>query len=82
MVEYTVETLAHLYDSLNDQIEKISDTLREYNSISLDPRLADDYKEGLEPERKITLARLEKLSRMRSNIEELFDRILKAEVAE
>ena len=82
MVEYTVETLVHLYDSLNDQIEKVLETLRDFNSICVDPHLAEEYRESLESEHRGVQARLEKLSQMRNNVEELLDKILKAEVKE
>ena len=82
MVEYTVETLVRLYDSLNGQIEKALAALREYNNVSLDPHLAEEYKESLELEHKSVRARLDKLVQMRNNVEELLDKILKIEVTE
>lgn len=82
MVEYTVETLVHLYDSLNDQIEKVLETLRDFNSICLDPHLAEEYRDDLEAKQVGVQARLEKLQIMRNNVEELLDKILKAEVNE
>jgi len=82
MVEYTVETLVHLYDSLNDQIEKVLETLRDFNSICVDPHLAEEYKNDLGIKQHFVQMRLEKLCTMRNNVEELLDKILKAEVKE
>ena len=82
MVEYTVETLVHLYDSLNYQIEKVLDTLRDFNKICVDPHLVEEYRDDLEAQQAGVQARLEKLQVMRNNVEKLLDKILKAEVEE
>ena len=80
MVEYTVETLVHLYDSLNYQIEKVQSDLVDFNHIGLDPNLAEHYVKEIEDAHKRTEKRLEKLIEMRNNVEELLRQILKAEL--
>ena len=82
MVEYTVETLVHLYDSLNGQIEKILNDLRECNSAITSPNLSTDCRNRLNTEIKWLDERRIKLTLIRENVEELFSRILKAEVSE
>jgi len=82
MVEYTVETLVHLYDSLNDQIEKVLTLLSDYNKALISNTLVEECRENLEAQQVGVQARLEKLSQMRNNVEELLDKILKAEVKE
>lgn len=79
MVEYTVETLVHLYDSLNDQIEKVQVDIRESSAYCV---CQDDTKAIKEIERAYTLLtkRCDKLIEMRNNVEELLRQILKAEL--
>jgi len=80
MVEYTVETLVHLYDSLNNQIEAIQNDLNE--CINFDPYLRDEIKAEIEAARIKTEKRLEKLVSMRDKVEYLINKILEAEVNE
>ena len=82
MVEYTVETLVHLYDSLNSQIEIIQNDLDDFMHIGFDPNLRDDVRAEIEAAHTKTEKRLEKLTSMRDDVEELLNKILKAEVNE
>jgi len=80
MVEYTVETLVHLYDSLNNQIESAQNDLCMCNlNVSVIP---DENRAEIEAAYAKTEKRLEKLVSMRDNIEELLNKILKVEVNE
>jgi len=82
MVEYTVETLVHLYDSLNNQIEGAKNDLNDFMHIGFDPNLRDEIMAELESAHIKTEKRLEKLTGMRDGVEELINKILKAEVNE
>jgi hypothetical protein len=82
MVEYTVETLVHLYDSLNGQIESVQSDLNDFTHIGFDPNLRDEVRAEIEAAHTKTEKRLEKLISMRDDVEELLNKILKAEVAE
>ena len=82
MVEYTVETLVHLYYSLNYQIERVQSDLADFNHIGLDPNLAEYYIKEIEDAHKRTEKRLEKLTSIRDDVEALLYKILKAEVNE
>ena len=82
MVEYTVETLVHLYDSLNNQIESIRSDLDDFNHIGFSPNLTDEYRAEIEAVHRRTEKRVEKLIDMRDDVENLLNKILKAEVSE
>ena len=82
MVEYTVETLVHLYDSLNGQIEIACDDLNDFMNIGFDPDIRDDVMAEIEAAHIRTEKRLKKLTSMRDDVEELLNKILKAEVNE
>ena len=82
MVEYTVEILVHLYDSLNNQIESICSDLNDFNHIGFSPNLTDEYRAGIGAAHRRTEKRLEKLIDMRDDVEYLLNKILKAEVSE
>ena len=82
MVEYTVDTLVHLYDSLNEQIENIQSDLDDCVHISFDPNLRDEVKTEFEYAQAKIEKRLEKLISMRDDVEELLNKILKVEVSE
>ena len=82
MVEYTVDTLVHLYDSLNYQIESVQSDLNEFMHIGFDPNLREEVKAEIEVAHTKTEKRLEKLVNMRDDVEELLNKILKAEVSE
>lgn len=79
MVEYTVETLVHLYDSLNDQIEKVQADIRESSSYCI---CQDDTRAIKEVEKayNLLIKRCDKLIEMRDNVEELLRQILKLEI--
>ena len=79
MVEYTVDTLVHLYDSLNNQIESIRSDLNEFMQVGL---ISDEVMAEIEAAHTKAEKRLEKLTNMRDNVEELLNKILKAEVNE
>ena len=61
MIEYTVETLVHLYDSLNNQIESIRSDLDDFNHIGFSPNLTDEYRAEIEAVHRRTEKRFEKL---------------------
>jgi hypothetical protein len=82
MIEYTVETLVHLYDSLNGQIESVQSDLNDFTHIGFDPNLRDEVRAEIEAAHIKTEKRLEKLTSMRDDVEELLNKILKAEVNE
>ena len=82
MVEYTVDTLVHLYDSLNYQIESVRSDLADFMCTSFDPNLRDEVRAEIEAAHTKTEKRLEKLISMRDDVEELLNKILKAEVNE
>ena len=82
MVEYTVDTLVHLYDSLNEQIESAKSDIAEYLQVSFNLTLSDETRAEVKATRTKAEKRLEKLISMRDNVEELLNKILKTEVAE
>ena len=82
MVEYTVDTLVHLYDSLNDQIESVRSDLNDFMYTGFDPNLRDEVRAEIEAAHTKTEKRLEKLISMRDDVEELLNKILKVEVSE
>lgn len=82
MVEYTVETLVHLYDSLNNQIEMVRTDLDDFSHIGFSPNLTDEYRARIEEAHTKTERRLEKLIDMRDDVERILNKILKAEVEE
>ena len=82
MVEYTVDTLVHLYDSLNYQIESARSDLNEFMQVGLNPDLREEVIAEIEAAHTKTEKRFEKLVSMRDDVEELLNKILKAEVNE
>ena len=82
MVEYTVDTLVHLYDSLNEQIESTKSDIAEYLQVSFNLTFSDETRAEVKATRTKVEKRLEKLTSMRDNIEELLNKILKIEVTE
>ncbi len=80
MIEYTIETLVHLYDSLNAQVLSAVQQLTESNQIGI---CADDpHKEAFEQACQRLEDRVDRLTKMRNNIEILLERLIEAEVAE
>ena len=82
MVEYTVDTLVHLYDSLNGQIERAQSDLNEFINVDFSSELSDNIMAEIEAAHLRTEKRLEKLISMRDNVEELLNKIVKVEVNE
>ena len=82
MVEYTVDTLVHLYDSLNEQIERAQSDLNEFINVDFSLDLNDSVMAEIKAAHIRTEKRLEKLISMRDNVEELLNKILKVEVNE
>ena len=82
MVEYTVDTLVNLYDSLNAQIAEVIDNLNEFSKVSIDPHLADQCRADIEKEYKKATDRLNRLTDMRNDTEVLLQKILKVERVE
>ena len=82
MVEYTVDTLVHLYDSLNAQIVEVIDNLNEFSKVSTDPHLVDQCRADIEKEYKKATDRLNRLTDMRNDTEVLLQKILKVERVE
>ena len=80
MLEYTVETLVHLYDSLNAQVLSAVDQLTEAEQICV--CLEDPHKEDFMRARQRLEDRVDKLTKMRDNVEILLERFIEAEVAE
>ena len=82
MVEYTVDTLVHLYDSLNNQIESVQSDLNDFMRVDFDPNLRDEVRAEIDAAHTKTEKRLEKLTSMRDKVEHLINKILTAEVNE
>ena len=74
-----VDTLVHLYDSLNDQIERTRNEIKAYMQVGTSSDISDEAKAKFETACTEMEKRLEKLINMRANIEELLDKILKLE---
>ena len=82
MVEYTVDTLVHLYDSLNEQIESAKSDIAEYLQTSFNLTFSDETRAEVKAARTKAEKRLEKLISIRDDVEELLNKIVKTEVAE
>lgn len=82
MVAYTVETLVHLYDSLNSQIESVQNDLNDFIQVSFSPDLGDEAITEIEAAHLKAEKRLEKLTKMREQVENLLGNILDVEVNE
>lgn len=72
-----VDTLVHLYDSLNDQIEGTRNEIKAYTQVDVSSDISAEAKAKFEAAYTELEKRLEKLVSMRASIEELLDRILK-----
>ena len=82
MVEYTVDTLVHLYDSLNEQIESAKSDIAEYLQVSFNLTFSDETRAEVKATRTKAEKRLEELISIRDDVEELLNKIVKTEVAE
>ena len=72
-----VDTLVHLYDSLNDQIEGAQNEIKAYTQVGVSSDISAEAKTKFEAAYTELEKRLKKLAGMRANIEELLDKILK-----
>ena len=72
-----VDTLVHLYDSLNDQIEGTRNEIKAYTQVGVSSDISAEAKAKFEATYTELEKRLEKLADMRASIEELLDKILK-----
>lgn len=77
-----VDTLVHLYDSLNDQIENARNEIKAYTQVGVSSDISAEAKAKFEATYTELEKRLEKLAGMRTSIEELLDKILKMGVTE
>ena len=77
-----VDALAHLYDSLNDQIESARNEIKDFMQIGVSSNISDEAKTKFETARTEMEKRFEKLINMRDIVEELLDKNLKLEIVE
>ena len=77
-----VDALAHLYDSLNDQIESARNEIKDFMQVGVSSNISDEAKAKFETARTEMEKRFEKLINMRDIVEELLDKNLKSETAE
>ena len=74
-----VDTLVHLYDSLNGQIEGARNEIKAYTQVGVSSDISAEAKAKFEAAYIEIEKRFEKLVDMRTNIEKLLDKILKLE---
>ena len=74
-----VDVLAHLYDSLNDQIENARNELKDFMQVGVSSDISDEAKAKFETACTEMEKRFEKLINMRDIVEELLDKSLKSE---
>ena len=74
-----VNALAHLYDSLNDQIESARNEIRDFMQVGISSDISDEAKARFETTCTEIGKRFEKLINMRNTVEELLDKNLKSE---
>ena len=74
-----VDTLVHLYDSLNDQIERTRNEIKAYVQVGISSDISDEAKTKFEATHIEMEKRLEKLINTRNTVEELLDKNLKSE---
>ena len=72
-----VDTLVHLYDDLNGQIESAQNEIKAYTQVGVSSDISAEAKVKFEAAYTELEKRLEKLAGMRTSIEELLDKILK-----
>ena len=75
-----VNTLAHLYDSLNDQIESARNEIKDFMQVGVSSNISDEAKAKFETACIEMEKRFEKLINMRDIVEELLDKSLKSEI--
>ena len=74
-----VDTLVHLYDSLNGQIESAQNEIKDFMQVSTSSNISDEAKAKFETAYTEMEKRFEKLINMRDIVEELLDKSLKSE---
>ena len=74
-----VDTLAHLYDSLNDQIESARNEIKDFMQVGISSDISDEAKAKFETACTEMEKRFEKLINIRDIIEDLLDKNLKSE---
>ena len=74
-----VDTLVHLYDSLNDQIERTRNEIKAYMQVGTSSDISDEAKAKFETACTEMEKRFEKLINIRDIIEDLLDKNLKSE---
>ena len=77
-----VDALARLYDSLNDQIENARNEIKDFMQVGTSSAISDEAKAKFETAYTEMEKRFEKLINIRTTIEDLLDKNLKAEVTE
>lgn len=77
-----VDTLVHLYDSLNNQIEIAWSEMKDFMQVGISSDFSDEAKAKFEAVHTEMEKRFEKLINIRTTIEDLLDKNLKAEVIE
>ena len=75
-----VDTLVHLYDSLNDQIESARNEIKDFMQVGTSSDISDEAKAKFEATGTEMEKRFEKLINMRNTVEELLDKNLKSEI--
>ena len=75
-----VDTLVHLYDSLNDQIEDARNEIKDFMQVGISSDTSNEAKAKFETACTEMEKRFEKLINMRNTVEELLDKILKSEI--
>ena len=81
MLEYKIETLVHLYDSLNVQIDKTQEQLNEIAKVIIKP-IDDETYQKLNDFRTVMETRFENLVDMRNSVEIVLGKMLSHEAAE
>ena len=74
-----MDALAHLYDSLNDQIESAQNEIKDFMQVGTSSNISDEAKSKFEAACTEMQKRFEKLINMRDIVEELLDKSLKLE---
>lgn len=77
-----VDALAHLYDSLNDQIESARNEIKDFMQVGVSSDISDEAKAKFETACTEMTKRFERLVNMRDIVEELLDKNLKSEIVE
>lgn len=75
-----IDTLARLYDSLNDQIESAQNEIKDFMQVGTGSVISDEAKAKFETAYTEMEKRFEKLINMRDIVEELLDKSLKSEI--